>query len=757
MPKSISKDSLNLFLISALTLFLEIACIRWFGAHVQSLTFFTNVILLGSFVGISSGCLLARSPRSLIRYSPFILGTMMLGSFLLMRADRLVKAGVSSPQYLFFGTPESGTKALVTMPIEVLSSLYFLLIALTFLGFGQEMGRHFSRQTDRLGAYSLNILGSLAGLVLLTACSWWEQSPFVWFILFGVGLAAYFRSEKALQNYTSGYTVLFLLPFLSVGGNLNLVSFHGTHEFFWSPYYRVGFSGSDGKYISVNHINHQNMVRTDELYPAYSLPHLLQRDSGGKPFEKVLIIGAGSGNDVAHALRYGATEVDAVEIDPVLQRLGKLHHSDRPYSDSRVKVHINDGRNFLSATKQKYDLIVYALLDSLVLHSGHSNVRLESYLFTKEALSQVKDHLAPNGTFVMYNYFRRGWLVSRLDSELKSLFGKAPVLFTFPNESVLYPEKLYSGFTFLIAGNTARLEDTLQKFGRYTMPKEPVANSFARNGFLDAANPEDAFHVFHRTEVLAPSEKLISPTDNWPFLYLWGPMLPDLTWKGMLLMGALSLLLLALVLKASSRYEASEDGQLDLTSLATFFFLGSGFMLLEARSVVSMALIFGGTWIVNSFVFISVLVVIFLGNLFVSYFKPGQPHGAFLGLVGSLLINWWVPASQFLGMGAIAQACCAALLNFAPLFFASLLFGIAFRDTKQPTLSLGINIAGAVLGGLCENLSLLFGFQNLLVLGFCFYLAAYLPMIKRRVTKPLNLGRVFNQRRPHDHRNPEPV
>ncbi len=753
MPKSVSRDSLNLFLISALTLFLEIACIRWFGAHVQSLTFFTNVILLGCFVGISSGCLLARSPRSWIRYSPPLLGIMMLLSFLLMRADRLVKAGVSSPQYLFFGTPESGTKALVTMPIEILSSLYFLLIAVTFLGFGQELGRHFNRQTDRLGAYSLNILGSLAGLVLLTLCSWVEQSPFVWFALFGVGLAAYLWSEKLLRADSA---LLVLLPFLSLGANLNLVSYHGAHEFFWSPYYRVGFSGGDGKYISVNHINHQNMVRTDELYPAYSLPHLLQRDSGGKPFERVLIIGAGSGNDVAHALRYGATEIDAVEIDPVLQRLGKQHHSDRPYSDSRVKVHINDGRNFLSATNKKYDLIVYALLDSLVLHSGHSNVRLESYLFTKEALAKVKDHLSPNGTFVMYNYFRRGWLVSRLDSELKSLFGKAPVLFTFPDEATIHPDKLYSGFTFLIAGNTAQLEETLQKFGRYTMPKDPTADSFARNGFGEAT-PIDAFHTFHRTQVLAPSEKLVSPTDNWPFLYLWGPMLPDLTWKGMLIMGALSLLLLAFVLKGAGPQVMSEGEKPDLPSLVTFFFLGSGFMLLEARSVVSMALIFGGTWIVNSFVFISVLLVIFLGNLTVTVLKPSQPHAAFGGLAVSLFINWWVPTSQFLGMGAFAQACCAAALGFAPLFFASLLFGIAFRETKQPTLSLGINIAGAVLGGLCENLSLLLGFQNLLLLGFGFYTAAYLPMIKRGVTKSLKLSRVFHHRRPHDNRNPEPV
>ena len=43
----------------------------------------------------------------------------------------------------------------------------------------------------------------------------------------------------------------------------------------------------------------------------------------GNTFENVLILGAGSGTDVAAALKHGAKHVDAVEIDPVILRLGK--------------------------------------------------------------------------------------------------------------------------------------------------------------------------------------------------------------------------------------------------------------------------------------------------------------------------------------------------------------------------------------------------------------------------------------------------
>src|SRR5437588_12151957 len=114
------------------------------------------------------------------------------------------------------------------------------------------------------------------------------------------------------------------------------------------------------------------MVSRNENFPAYALPHLLNRDAGRPAFADVLIIGAGSGNDVSRALQWGAEHVDAVEIDPAIQRLGAEYHPDKPYQDPRVNVHLDDGRNFLrSAPSGKYDLILYALVDSLVLHSSY--------------------------------------------------------------------------------------------------------------------------------------------------------------------------------------------------------------------------------------------------------------------------------------------------------------------------------------------------------------------------------------------------
>ncbi len=67
------RDRIDLFIASVLVLFLELACIRWFPAHVLFLTFFTNVMLLAAFLGISVGCLAASRRRSYLAWTPALL------------------------------------------------------------------------------------------------------------------------------------------------------------------------------------------------------------------------------------------------------------------------------------------------------------------------------------------------------------------------------------------------------------------------------------------------------------------------------------------------------------------------------------------------------------------------------------------------------------------------------------------------------------------------------------------------------------
>src|SRR5713226_9363699 len=66
------RNSVNLFVVGFLMLFLELACIRWFSAYVIFLHFFTNVVLIACFLGMSCGCLAARRCGNWLASFPFI-------------------------------------------------------------------------------------------------------------------------------------------------------------------------------------------------------------------------------------------------------------------------------------------------------------------------------------------------------------------------------------------------------------------------------------------------------------------------------------------------------------------------------------------------------------------------------------------------------------------------------------------------------------------------------------------------------------
>ncbi|HYR33116.1 MAG TPA: hypothetical protein VEQ87_02375, partial [Burkholderiales bacterium] len=452
----------DLFLISFLILFFELAAIRFFGGTVVFLTFFTNIVLLACFLGMSLGLLSARGPRDLV---PMMLPLAMLtfGAAIATHllywnwADAItVSIGdqQASPRLIYFGTesrPIDPSRWLV--PIWAVGAAFFAMIALTFVGLGQIMGRAFAGISNRVVAYSIDIAGSLGGIAAFAAMSYLELPPSVWVVPILL-LMLYFAGWRRPVQVSAA---LALAIFAAVGahglGGVGLAGMKVPAEIFWSPYYKVAYSPIF-RSISTNDIGHQQMVDVSRQGPGYHLPYVLNRASGGAPFENIMIIGAGSGNDVAAALLAGARHVDAVEIDPRINALGRRAHPNQPYSDARVSVHLDDGRSFARHTGARYDLAVYALVDSLMLHSGYSSLRLENFLFTREAFEDVKRVLAPGGVFVMYNYFRQGWVVTRVASMAEETFGTKPLVFNLPYRPDIRPEDtLQNQWTMIVAGS----------------------------------------------------------------------------------------------------------------------------------------------------------------------------------------------------------------------------------------------------------------------------------------------------------------
>ncbi|HSA60347.1 MAG TPA: hypothetical protein VLJ37_11760 [bacterium] len=741
---SAASDGFDLFLISAVILFLELAAIRWFPAHVLYLTFFTNVVLLACFLGMSVGCLAANRRRNYLAWTPFLLVVALAAAhFVEISSGSLAKfidvGQQASPQLIFFGT-EYHTQDLsrYAIPIEVLCGFFFLAIALALIGPGQELGRAMSRLPNRLRAYTLNIAGSLVGILLFAACSWLRLLPLWWFSLVALGLGYFsFISPRCRFGAVSGPGALTVLLLVATAWLAAYTPAHRDREGrretqqLWSPYYRIDFQRSDLN-LSVNLIQHQRMVSRDEVFPAYALPHLLNRDAGGSAFKDVLIIGAGTGNDVSRALQWGASHVDAVEIDPVIYDLGRRYHPDRPYQDERVDIHIDDGRNFLRSTGRKYDLVIYALVDSLVLHSGYSNIRLESYLFTRQTFEDVRRHLKPNGAFVIYNYFRQGWLVSRLQKGLEEVFGAGDSLvLTLPYRKVIEPESATFGdFTLFFAGNTGALRHAFDRQPDYWVRGDQAPGPASPNGFLERGAEDAGWQHFGLASVAPVEGSLRTATDDWPFFYLRKPMLPTLSLRGMFIMAGLALLLLFLFLP---RPKHELKGQRPLS--IQIFFLGAGFMLIETKAVVSMALLFGSTWVVNSVVFFAMLVMILAANGWILKFEPKRLWPYYGGLLTALALNVLIPLDVFLGISRSLQVVGSCALVFSPVLFAAVLFAAAFRHTGAPDRAFGFNIAGAMLGGLAEYGSMLLGFRHMLWVAILFYALSALGAVRfRQVT-----------------------
>jgi hypothetical protein len=292
---------MNLFVASFLVLFLETAVIRWMPAYVRLLAYFSNFILLASFLGIGVGCLLAARRRNVAMWFPAILLALVAAVDLLR-----LEVALPSTSTIYFS---SGTSApVVAVESTLLLPLLFIAVAVLFVTVAYAMGRAFAAHAP-LRAYVINLLGSLAGVAAFALVSWLELPPVVWF---GVAAAAAMPFVAAERRVIAAANVALLLASLTLVYRMEAGSL-------WSPYYRITvFQDRDDTVVEVNNIFHQSMAPVAHKEYFYQWPYTVFGDT----FDNVLILGAGSGTDVAAALKHGARHVDAVDIDPVILRLG---------------------------------------------------------------------------------------------------------------------------------------------------------------------------------------------------------------------------------------------------------------------------------------------------------------------------------------------------------------------------------------------------------------------------------------------------
>ncbi|HLZ80710.1 MAG TPA: hypothetical protein VKP04_03700 [Ktedonobacteraceae bacterium] len=673
-PKTlfITNPRVRIFLLSFAMLFFELLCIRWIPSYVRFLSYFNNFVLLASFLGIGLGMLTARRKR--FWFPPFPLMVLLLAIIVLWNKFDLL---ISSTQVLYYGVGETlGARAdnYAVLPI------IFGLVTACFIPLSRSFGQLFT-QIKPLTSYTFDIIGSLVGIACFSVIAYFALPPLVWFVMLTLIILALSSRQTVLFDATAFLISLIIVGQLQLGA-------------YWSPYYKILLHPlpQGGYIVDVNNAGgHQAMVPWQYKEPFYRRVYELFQ---GNSFHHAMILGAGSGSDVSTALVYGVKSITAVEIDPTIQKLGVRFNPDQPYSDSRVKVVINDGRSFLQNDTGKYDLIIFALPDSLTLTSSNTSLRLESFLLTEESIKAARAHLTNDGLVVFYNFYRQDWLVQKLANMAGHAFNQEPLVSTYGG---------WGRAATIMVGPRLR-----------TLP----AGMFGR--YHETAPTSAGLHVIG--EGYYPLTNDTMATDDWPFLYLRDHSFPVIYILGLLMVAIFAVG--GTLLLAPRKTLRHFDWHM--------FFLGVAFMLLEVKSLTTFSLLFGSTWFVNSLVFFAILSSVLLAILVSSRLKVRRSSLWYLLLFGVLVLNLILPPEALLLGNPIARYFVASILAFTPVFLANIIFANSFRESEAADISFASNLLGIMVGGSLEYFSMLFGYHWLLVLVILFYASAMVLRHRRK-------------------------
>lgn len=689
----LNRRKVELALISFVIVYLELVVIRWLGTEVRIFSYFKNIPLLAAFLGMGAGCILAGRKRDYFRWTPLLLLFEAAVISLAHWGGYTHITFVNPLDHYFLGSFDFTNPAGAVLKGSLMIMGIFILTMALFASLGEKLGQCLN-EFSALEGYTINVAFSLAGILSYALLCWWQSGPAIWLLIASLGLMPFIRKSWGILPLLG--TVLF--PLIMTPRSVE-----------WSPYYRIevqplSIGSQNGQEYPVGYtveVNYDSLMGAYNESDAFvrALPPDLQPRMldyynvsyriFGPRFKKVMVVGAGAGNDVAAALRNGVDTVDAVEIDPVLVAIGKRLHPEKVYESEKVRLHIGDARTFLRNPEySNYDMIVFGALDSHSVFSSMSSLRLDNYVYTVESFSQAMNRLGPSGIVAVTFYAYRQWQLERVYNALWAANGSKPVIVRSLGEG--------SDNLVMLAGPGINRDQLLQ------------------HPYVIAQNAEDLV-----------GQRTVEPTtDDWPFLYLQQRGFP-ITYA--------SILILILVVSYMTAIWSTQTTTSRFNWL--MFFLGVGFMLLETKVIAKVALLVGATWIVNILVISAVLLMILLANLAVEREMFTNSSWCLAGLVVSVLIDWWFKLNTLtVFSSSVLNLWVVLLLLVLPVFFAGILFSNVFRHEQVPGAALGYNLFGAIVGGVLEYTSMAWGINNLNLLAVSAYCVVGLLVFRRSAT-----------------------
>lgn len=710
-PESVSIGPSNptwgIFLISVLGLFLEMLYIRWIGTEVRIFAYLQNIVLVTCFLGLGLGCFTSHQPIEMRKLLWPLLFLVLLFAIPIARKA----LGKTSELLSSLGDFVIWSNAISASPLQTvlfvflgLFSTYLLMAVIldTFVPVGRLLGRMMDSHPNTIWAYSVNVGGSLIGTWLFVLLSGLSQPPVIWFAV-TCALLLFFIGIRQHRGWGLNLALLCAIVFLSWFAGIE----PGSIETIWSPYQKLSLAKANhtkdqiGTYLlEVNNTGYQVLldlneqsVRSDPAhfpvdllgFSQYDIPLLMHPNP-----KTVLIVGAGTGNDVAAALRHGATRVTAVEIDPVILKMGSRYHPEKPYASSSVHIVTDDARSFFATSNDRYDVISFGLLDSHTT-TAMTNARLDHYVYTRESFERAKSLLSPGGVMVISFEARKTFIADRMATVIRDIFNKEPMSFRIPFSSYGW------GGVMFVTGD------------RNTAQQQLARNSQLAS-LIDNWQQKFPLGLTHTTPVA---------TDDWPYIYLRTRSIPILYY---LLAG----LMLLLLVRSMRHWNATGLFARWRGSHWHFFFLGAAFMLLEVQSISKSSVVLGNTWMVNAVIVSGVLIMILLANFIAARFPHMSLIPVYVSLFVLFLILYFVDLSRFAFLPYATKAIIVGSFTTLPMVCSGVVFIRSFAAVTKKDEALGANLIGALIGGLLQSVTFVTGIKALLLIILGLYFLALL-------------------------------
>ncbi|MEK6237622.1 MAG: hypothetical protein N2C14_23185, partial [Planctomycetales bacterium] len=386
-----------------------------------------------------------------------------------------------------------------------------------------------------------------------------------------------------------------------------------------------------------------------------SLPYHL------RPKPKALVIGAGGGRDVLTAYYFGSEDVTGVEINRGIVewiRGDYAEFSGNLYTKPEIHIHIDDGRNFVRSSKEKYDTIQISMIDTFAATSAGAYTLSENNLYTAEAFDSYLNHLNDAGILSINRFFLRPpQQTLRIVTMAREALERRGV--TDAQAHILVaaqPSGLGDNGLVMIAmrpftkDELATADEVCETrgFERVAWPGKEIDNRFS--DYLRAEDPE-TFYASYDFDVRPPQ-------DDWPFFFntckpetLLGALQLRLTMNegrvynfdavfilfvllGLSVVALAAFVFLPLLLARRGAEEESFPGR----KLTYFVMIGLGFILVEIVLVQRFNLYLGHPVYSLAVILVSVLLFSGIGSFWTSRWSDAGLGRSLLVACGAVVV-----------------------------------------------------------------------------------------------------------------------